>query len=160
MANVSLIVALERKLLTERTTGWMSFPADRFEPMKFPKDTPVTEKKLNQLLARIERLGIDLTKVDEGFIRSPGPGGQKVNKTSSSVMLRYPDPELVVKWSTERSRAMNRFFALRELVDRIEALVSPETSKRLAEQEKSIERKRQRKRRAKKKHAARTENAE
>jgi len=128
--------------------------------MKFPKDTPVTEKKKNQLLARIERLGIDLSKVDEGFIRSPGPGGQKVNKTSSSVMLRYPERDIVVKWSTERSRAMNRFFALRELVDRIEEEVSPETSKRLAEQQKLVERKRQKKRRAKKKNAKRAESGE
>ena len=35
--------------------------------MKFPKDTPVTEKKKNQLMARIERLGINLSEVTEGL---------------------------------------------------------------------------------------------
>ena len=121
--------------------------------MKFPADTPITQKKLNQLRARIERLEINLAEVNENFTRSPGPGGQKVNKTSSAVCLRYPKLELVVKCSVERSRAMNRFFALRELVDEIEERVSPETSKRLADREKHRERKRNRKRKAKKKYS-------
>lgn len=116
--------------------------------MKFPADAPVTEKKLEELRARIERLGIDLGTVDEQFVRSPGPGGQKVNKTASAVVLRYPELDLVVKWSRERSRALNRFLALRELVDEIEERVSPETSQRLREREKIRNRKRRRKRRS------------
>ncbi len=120
--------------------------------MKFPHDSPVTAKKLDDLRARIERLKIDLGQVDEQFIRSPGPGGQKVNKTSSGVLLRYPPLELVVKWTRERSRALNRFLALRELVDEIEVRVSPETSKRLKERERSRQRKRRKKRRSRKKH--------
>ena len=116
--------------------------------MKFPADAPVTGKKLDDLRARIERLGIDLSAVDEQFVRSPGPGGQKVNKTASAVVLRYPTLELVVKWSRERSRALNRFLALREMVDEIEVRVSPETSARLQEQEKVRARKRRRKRRS------------
>ena len=119
--------------------------------MKFPKDTPVTEKKKNQLMARIERLGIDLSDVTEGFIRAQGPGGQKVNKTSSSVMLQYAPHDIVVKWSTERSRAMNRFFALRELVDQVEEKISPETSRRLKEREKQKSRKHQKRKKQRKK---------
>ena len=120
--------------------------------MKFPHDSPVTARKLDELRARIERLKIDLGQVDEQFIRAPGPGGQKVNKTSSGVLLRYPPLELVVKWTRERSRALNRFLALRELVDEIEVRVSPATSKRLNEQERSRQRKRRKKRRSRKKH--------
>jgi protein subunit release factor B len=115
--------------------------------VKFPSDAPVTEKKKDELRERIARLAVDLAKVDEQFIRAPGPGGQKVNKTSSAVVLRYPPLDLVVKWTRERSRALNRFLALRELVDEIEVKVSPETSARLKEQEKIRERKRRRKRR-------------
>jgi protein subunit release factor B len=117
--------------------------------MKSPAKAPVTEKKKEELRARIARLEIDLGKVDEHFVRSPGPGGQKVNKTASAVVLRYPPLSLVVKWSRERSRALNRFLALRELVDEIEEKVSPETSKRLREREKIRERKRRRRRRQK-----------
>jgi protein subunit release factor B len=115
--------------------------------MRFPGDSPVTEKKLEALRERIERLGIDLGKVDEQFVRAGGPGGQKVNKTSSAVVLRYPDPQVVVKCSTDRSRALNRFLALRELVDEIEVVISPETSQRLKDIEKIRNKKRRRKRR-------------
>jgi protein subunit release factor B len=119
--------------------------------MKFPSDAPVTPKKLDELRARIDRLAVDLGEIDEQFVRSPGPGGQKVNKTASAVVLRYPPLELVVKWSRERSRALNRFLALREMVDEIEVRVSPGTSERLKERERVRERKRRRKRRSRKK---------
>jgi protein subunit release factor B len=119
--------------------------------MKFPKDTPVTEKKKNQLMARIERLDIKLSEITEGFIRAQGPGGQKVNKTSSAVMLNYPPHDIIVKWSTERSRAMNRFFALRELVDQVEEKISPETSKRLKDKAKLKNRKHQKRKKQRKK---------
>lgn len=120
--------------------------------MKFPKDTPVTEKKKNQLQTRIERMGINLSEVTEGFIRAQGPGGQKVNKTSSAVMLSYPEHDIIVKWSTERSRAMNRFFALRELVDQVEEKISPETSKRLKERARLKNKKHQKRKKQRKKH--------
>jgi len=119
--------------------------------MKFPADAPVTPKKLEALRARIDRLSIDLGGIDEQFVRSPGPGGQKVNKTASAVVLRYSVLGLVVKWSRERSRALNRFLALREMVDEIEERVSPETSERLKERDRVRERKRRRKKRARRK---------
>jgi ribosome-associated protein len=34
-------------------------------------------------------ISIDESEIDEQFIRSPGPGGQKVNKTESAVQLRF-----------------------------------------------------------------------
>ena len=117
--------------------------------MKFPSDSPVTAAKLDALRSRIERLGIDLSQVDERFIRSGGPGGQKVNKTSAGVQLHYDLLKLVVKWTRERSRALNRFLALRELVDEIESRISPETSARIRRQEK-VRKQKQRRRRRKK----------
>ncbi|MCW8132866.1 MAG: peptide chain release factor-like protein [Planctomycetota bacterium] len=99
--------------------------------MQFPADAPVTPAKLDALRQRIARLGIRLELVEERFVRASGPGGQKVNKTESGVQVQYPPLNLTVKWTRERSRALNRFLALRELVDEIEALVSPRTSERL-----------------------------
>lgn len=113
----------------------------------------MTPAKLEALRARIERLGVDLEKIDEQFVRASGPGGQKVNKTASAVVLRYPDPKLVVKCSQDRSRALNRFLALRELVDEIEVRISPETSQRLREIEKIRDRKKRRRRRRRKRDA-------
>ncbi len=83
--------------------------------MRFPDDAPVTPGKREALRARIAALGVRLDKVDEQAIRAGGPGGQKVNKTSSGVLLRYPlgSELLVVKWTRERGHALNRFLALR-----------------------------------------------
>jgi protein subunit release factor B len=105
-------------------------------PVRFPGDAPVTAAKLDALRARIAQLRIALDRVEEQAVRAGGPGGQKVNKTSSGVRLAYAlDAATViqVKWTRERSRALNRFLALRELVDEIEERVSPATSARVAE---------------------------
>jgi len=107
--------------------------------MKFPADAPVTAAKLEELRQRLSRLQIDLSAIDEQAVKGSGPGGQKVNKTQSGVLLRYalsvPHAEtIVVKWTRERQRSLNRFLALRELADEIEVRVSPQTSERLKEQ--------------------------
>jgi protein subunit release factor B len=96
----------------------------------------VTGAKLDALRQRIARLGVALERVDEQAVKAGGPGGQKVNKTASGVLLRYDlnGELLVVKWTRERQHALNRFLALRELVDEIELRVSPQTSERLKEQ--------------------------
>ncbi len=118
--------------------------------MNFPREAPVTQAKKDALQGRIERLGIDLSAVDEKFIAAGGPGGQKVNKTASGVQLRYAPLEIVIKWTRERSRGLNRFLALRELADRIELAVSPDTSQRLQEHERIRRQKQRRKRRRRK----------
>lgn len=96
----------------------------------------MTGAKLDALRQRIARLGVALERVDEQAVKAGGPGGQKVNKTASGVLLRYDlnGELLVVKWTRERQHALNRFLALRELVDEIELRVSPQTSERLKEQ--------------------------
>lgn len=51
------------------------------------------------------------------------------------MLLRYVlgAEQLVVKWTRDRHRSLNRFLALRELVDEVELRVSPRTSERLKE---------------------------
>ena len=104
--------------------------------MNFPELSDITAAKVEALKARIARLGIDLRLVDEQFTRGSGKGGQKINKTSNAVLLRYAPLGLVVRCQRERKRSVNRFLALRELVDEIELKISPETSERLREIEK------------------------
>ncbi|MDO8804417.1 MAG: peptide chain release factor-like protein [Elusimicrobiota bacterium] len=84
---------------------------------------------------------MDLKLIDEQFIRGSGHGGQKINKTSNAVQLNYPPLALMVRCQRERKRSLNRFIALREMVDEIELRISPETSERLKEIEKIRRRK-------------------
>lgn len=99
--------------------------------MNFTEFSEITPAKVTALKARIARLGIDLRLAEEQFIRGSGKGGQKINKTSNAVLLKYPPLGLIVRCQRERKRSLNRFIALRELVDRIEMAISPETSERL-----------------------------
>jgi protein subunit release factor B len=101
--------------------------------LQLNEDFGVAPGKLAELKGRISRLKIDLRLVEETFSRGGGKGGQKVNKTSNRVQLCYPPLEIRVACQRERKRSLNRFLALRELVDQIEMLISPETSERLAE---------------------------
>ena len=34
-------------------------------------------------------ISVDSREIDESFVRSPGPGGQKVNKVATAVQLRF-----------------------------------------------------------------------
>ena len=101
--------------------------------MNFPEMSDVTPAKVADLRARIARLGIRLSDIEETFVRGSGKGGQKINKTANCVMLRYTNMDMVVRCQRERKRSINRFLALRELVDRVEFAVSPQTSRKLEE---------------------------
>ena len=122
-------------------------------------DFGVAPAKLEELKARIARLHVDLSKVEETFSRGGGKGGQNVNKTANRVQLYYAPLELRVACQRERSRALNRFLALRELVDEIEAKVSPATSDRLARFAKLRKSKARAKARSLKKRTGYQENA-
>lgn len=95
----------------------------------------VRPEKVDAIKARIARLGIDVRLIEEQFVRGGGRGGQKINKTANCVVLAYPPLDLRVRCQRDRRRTVNRFLALRELVDRIEMRISPGTSERLRERE-------------------------
>jgi protein subunit release factor B len=80
----------------------------------------VSEKKEKALHDRMRELNVSEDDLEERFIRSSGPGGQKANKTSSGVCLRHIPTDITVKYQRERSQALNRFFARRTLLDQIE----------------------------------------
>ncbi len=122
--------------------------------MKFPEDAPVTPEKRAALRRRLETLRIELSAIDEQAVKGSGPGGQKMNKTSSGVLLRYQlgDEQIVVKWQRERQHSLNRFLALRELCDEVEVRVSPGTSARLQEEARRRKQKDRSRRRSEKKH--------
>jgi len=110
--------------------------------------SPEKEKALSE---RMERLGISESDFRETFIRSSGPGGQKVNKASSCVQLVHIPSGLSVKCQQSRSQALNRFLARRLLLDRIERLQQGIVDKERQRVEKIKRQKRRRSRRAKEK---------
>ncbi|HCY85660.1 MAG TPA: peptide chain release factor-like protein [Desulfobacteraceae bacterium] len=66
-------------------------------------------------------LGVRKADILEKFIKASGRGGQKVNKSSSAVYLHHNPTGLSVKVGKHRSQHLNRFIALRSLVEKIEA---------------------------------------
>jgi len=111
----------------------------------------VSPEKEKELLERMERLGIHENDLTESFIRSSGPGGQKVNKTSSCVALHHAGTGLSVKCQESRSQSLNRFLARRRLLDMIEATRRGATDKERQRIEKIRRQKRKRSRRAQEK---------
>ncbi len=75
------------------------------------------------LLEKMLCLGIREQDIVEKFVRSSGPGGQNVNKTSTCVYLRHIPTGIEVKCKKERTQALNRYLARGLLVKKIESLV-------------------------------------
>lgn len=80
----------------------------------------ISKDKQNELVERMQRLHIQEGEIAEKFILSSGPGGQKVNKTASTVYLKHLPTGIEIKCGKDRSREINRFLARRKLCDRIE----------------------------------------
>ena len=59
------------------------------------------------LTRRMIKLGIREEDLEETFVRGTGSGGQKINKTSSTVVLRHLPTGLEVRCQRERSQTMN-----------------------------------------------------
>jgi len=117
----------------------------------------VTEKKESALLLRMETCQLKESDIEEKFIRSGGPGGQHVNRTSTCVYLKHKPTGLEVKMQKERSQSLNRFFARRRLCELLEAEVGQGKTKELLKQEKiKKQKKRRRKRSSSKKESATT----
>lgn len=67
-----------------------------------PMDLP------NKIQERLDALGVLPGDVAEVFTRGSGAGGQKINKTSSTVVLRHGPTGTEVRCQAERSQAANR----------------------------------------------------
>jgi peptide chain release factor len=80
----------------------------------------VSPEKERALEARLRTLQIHEEDLEETFIRSSGPGGQHVNKTSTCVRLMHRPSGFSVKVQSSRSQGLNRFLARRLLADRLE----------------------------------------
>lgn len=70
--------------------------------------------------ARLNTLGTSTAEVEERFVRGSGPGGQKINKSSSTVWLQHRPTGIEVRCQRERSQAANRELAWAELCEKLE----------------------------------------
>ncbi len=95
-----------------------------------------------QIYERLAKVGARPEEVDERFVRGSGPGGQKINKTSSTVWLRHGPTGAEVRCQAERSQAGNRERAWEELCEKLEARVRER--REAAQQEREAERRRKR----------------
>ena len=111
----------------------------------------ITQEKWEKLQVRMDKLKISEADLSEQFIRASGKGGQKVNKTSSCVHLIHKPSGLEIKCKQSRLQGSNRFFARRDLCDKLEEKVLGIKSKKRQEAEKIRRQKRRRSRRAKNK---------
>jgi protein subunit release factor B len=119
-----------------------------------PAMFPVSPEKGRALLARMRALGVREADLEERFVRSQGSGGQNVNKVSTCVILRHMPSGLLIRCQQERSQALNRFLARRELLDRLEARIQGRAAAAAAERSRIRRQKRRRSRRAKEKMLA------
>jgi protein subunit release factor B len=83
-------------------------------------DFGVTAKKQEELEARMARLGLREQDLAEKFVRSSGPGGQRVNKTASCVYLKHLPTGTEVKMQRERQQRLNRYYARKRLCELLE----------------------------------------
>ncbi len=109
----------------------------------------ITKNKWENLRKLMTSLNIDEENIIENFIKGSGKGGQKLNKSSSCVQLKYKNIE--VKCQKTRSQSDNRFWARRDLCDKIIELKDDIITKKKKEYFKIRKQKLKRSKRAKEK---------
>jgi protein subunit release factor B len=90
-----------------------------------------------EIAARLAELGLKEAEFDESFSRSSGPGGQNVNKVSTSVMLRHQPSGFSVTVQDSRSQAMNRRIAWDRLLDAMQRAREEERAAQRSAKEKA-----------------------
>ena len=93
------------------------------------------------LADRMQKLEINESDLEESFARSSGPGGQNVNKVSTSVTLRHLPTGISVTVQDSRSQAVNRKLARERLLDAIKSAREEQRIAEVAKREKERRRK-------------------
>lgn len=92
--------------------------------MNFPVELPPP------LLSLATELGLKPEDVEEQFTRGTGKGGQKMNKTSSTVWLLHRPTGIEVKVQQHREQSRNRLSAWKLLILKLEERVKGKESRR------------------------------
>lgn len=94
-------------------------------------------------------------EIEESFLKGSGPGGQKINKTSSAVQLKHLPTGIVVKCQATRSRAQNRKSARKLLAEKLEQVEMGDQSRTALRAELERRKRRGRGKKARKKYGKR-----
>ncbi|EFW19088.1 hypothetical protein D8B26_007267 [Coccidioides posadasii str. Silveira] len=110
------------KLFTpiSRTLAWRGLPASR---------RPLSSSNALAAKQMPPRPTIDESEITGTYLKGSGPGGQKINKTSSAVQLIHLPTNTVVKSQATRSRSQNRKIALQILAEKVELLQKGDESR-------------------------------
>jgi len=111
----------------------------------------ITKEKIKKLEEEMKLFGIKEDDIEEQFILGSGNGGQKINNTHSTVLLKHLPTGIIIRWGKNRSQADNRFFARRALVEKYQEHVLKQPSKRVEKMEKIKKQKKRRSRKSKEK---------
>lgn len=103
------------------------------------------------LVALASELKLDPNDVEESFIRGGGHGGQKINKTASTVQLVHRPSGIEVRMQKHREQSKNRLSAWKLLILKLEEKEKGEESQLAREAYKVKKQKQRRSRRSKEK---------
>lgn len=78
----------------------------------------IKKEKKEKLEKEMNDSGLFEDDIEEQFIRGSGSGGQKINKTNSTVFIKHIPTGLTVRCGKDRLRENNRFFARRRLLEK------------------------------------------
>ena len=81
------------------------------------------------LLSLAAQLEVKPEDIEEQFVRGSGAGGQKINKTSSTVHLRHVPTGIEVRMQQHREQSKNRASAYKLLILKIEEAKKGKQSK-------------------------------
>lgn len=136
----------QRAFLTTRPT---SSPAESSGPAQPPVKASAKSRSSN---AKYDPPPLDERDLEESFVKGSGAGGQKINKTSSCVVLRHIPSGVTVRCQESRSQSRNRTIARKILQKKLDEIERGEESLIAQEASKARARKRQRRRKSVKKH--------
>ncbi len=116
--------------------------------MNFPIELP------DHFLEKARSLNINPADITEQFTRGSGKGGQKINKTSSTVLLKHIPTGIEVRTQKHREQSKNRISAYKLLILKIEDQKRGKESERARKIFKLIKQKKKRSKRSKEKMLA------
>jgi len=111
----------------------------------------VRADKWKKLTESMKKLHIHEADLVEKFILGSGKGGQKLQKTASTVYLKHLPSGLEIKCQESRSREDNRYLARERLCEKLQAQFTDEKTKEQQRIEKIKRQKKRRSRRSKQK---------